>query len=79
MFLFKNVQSKNFDSNKKGHFQIFISSTRGGVETLQNGRDPPVAQRYRSKLEGGKCQVQTPVALVDLAVPSFPWFSPKLA
>ena len=33
----------------------------------------------RSKLVDGKCQVQSPVALVDLAVRSFPWFSPKLA
>ena len=33
----------------------------------------------RSKLVGGRCQVQTPVVLVDLAVRSFPWFSPKLA
>ena len=40
---------------------------------------PPVAQRYRSNLEDGKCQVQTPVTLVDIAVRSFPWFSPKLA
>ena len=32
-----------------------------------------------SKLEDGRCQVRTPVALVDLAVWSFPWFSPKLA
>ena len=31
------------------------------------------------KLVDGRCQVQSPVALVDLAVRSFPWFSPKLA
>ena len=38
-----------------------------------------MAEWKRSKLEDGECQVQTPVALVDLAVRSFPWFSPKLA
>ena len=32
----------------------------------------------RSKLVDGMCRVQFPVALVDLAVRSFPWFSPKL-
>ena len=33
----------------------------------------------RSKLVDGRCKVQSPIALVDLAVRSFPWFSPKLA
>ena len=32
-----------------------------------------------SKLVDGRCQVQTLVPLVDLAVRSFPWFSPKLS
>ena len=32
----------------------------------------------RSKLVDGRCRVQFAVALVDLAVLSFPWFSPKL-
>ena len=41
---------------------------------------PPVAAPFCAlKLVDGKCQVQSPVALVDLAVRSFPWFSPKLA
>ena len=31
------------------------------------------------KLVDGKCQVQSSIALVDLAVWSFPWFSPKHA
>ena len=33
----------------------------------------------RSKLLDGRCQVQFPVALVDLAIRTFPWFSPELA
>ena len=33
----------------------------------------------RSKLVDGRCQVRSPVALVDLAVRSFLWFSPKLS
>ena len=40
---------------------------------------PQIAEWEHSKLEAGRCQVQTPVALVDLAFRSFPWFSPKLA
>ena len=32
-----------------------------------------------SKLENERYQVQAPVALANLAVRSFPWFSPKLA
>ena len=32
-----------------------------------------------AKLEGGRCQVQTLVMLVALAIQSFSWFSPKLA
>ena len=32
----------------------------------------------RLKLVDGRCRVQFPVALVDLAARSFPWFSPKL-
>ena len=32
----------------------------------------------RSKLVDRICQVQSPVALADLAVRSFPWFSAKL-
>ena len=32
-----------------------------------------------SKLLDGRCQVQSPVALVCLAAMSFPWFSSKLA
>ena len=32
-----------------------------------------------SKLVDRRCQVQSPVALVDLPVRSFPWFFPKLA
>ena len=31
----------------------------------------------RSKLVEGRCQVQSLVELVNLAVQSFPWFSPK--
>ena len=31
------------------------------------------------KLVDGRCQVHSLVTLVDLAVRSFPWFSPKLA
>ena len=33
----------------------------------------------RSKLVDGRIQVQTPDALVDLVVRSFPWFSSKFA
>ena len=39
----------------------------------------PVAEWYWSKLADGRCQGQTLVEIVDLAVLSFPWFSPKLA
>ena len=35
---------------------------------------PPVTEWQRSKLEDGRCQVQTPVALADLAVRSYPCF-----
>ena len=31
------------------------------------------------KLVDGRCKVQTPISLVDLAVRSFPWFAPELA
>ena len=33
----------------------------------------------RSKLVDGRCRVQFPIALADLAVWNFPWFFPKLA
>ena len=33
----------------------------------------------RSKLVDERCRVQFPIALVDIAVLNFPWFSPKLA
>ena len=32
---------------------------------------------FCSKLVDGSCRFQFPIALVDLAVRSFPWFSPK--
>ena len=35
--------------------------------------------RCTQKLVAGRRQVHSSVALVDLAVRSFPWFSPKLA
>ena len=35
---------------------------------------PPVAEWQRSKQEDGKCQVQTPVALINLDIQSFLWF-----
>ena len=34
---------------------------------------------FALKLVNGRCQVQTPVTLVNLIVWSFPWFSPKIA
>ena len=40
---------------------------------------PPVKEWQRSKLEDGRCQVQTPVVLVDQVVRSFSWCSPKIA
>ena len=41
-------------------------------------RAPPVAERFCPQLMYGRCWVLSPVALLDLAVRSFPWFSPKL-
>ena len=41
---------------------------------------PPVVSQYCvPELVDRKCQVRSPVALVDLAVRSFPWFLFKLA
>ena len=46
-----------------------------GVECIYIRRyASPVAQRKRSKLEDGRCQVQTPVSLVDLAFGVFRGF-----
>ena len=36
-------------------------------------------QLWSSDFASGKCQVQSPFALVDQVVQSFPWFSPNLA
>ena len=47
-----------------------IINTRTGLHQWPSGNT--------LELVDGRCQVQTSVALVDLAVRSFPWLSPKL-
>ena len=39
---------------------------------------PPALSGSALKVGRRECQVQSPVALVDVALQSFPWFSPKL-
>ena len=56
---------------------VFESRVRHGNSP---SLDQPVAARFCAlKLVDGKCQIQSPVVLVDLAARSFQWFSPKLA
>ena len=63
--------------------QFFACSSRGGCSaTVLFFRiilPTSSCEVLRSKLLDGKCLVQPSVALVDLAVRSFPWFSPKIA
>ena len=47
------------------------------IASILDPASPPVY--LRSKLVDGRCEIQSPVALVDVAVQSFPWFSLKLS
>ena len=50
------------------------------IKLFNSKKAPPVEQAVMpSKLVDGRCRVQSPVALVDLAVRSFLWFTPKFA
>ena len=51
----------------------FESWIRHGCQTLR----PKPHQWLNSKLVDGRCQVHSSVALVDVAIRSFPWFSPN--
>ena len=56
----------------------YTKRSRVRIPECQTVRPKP-HQRQRSKTGRRRCQVHFSVALVDLAVRSFPWFSPKLA
>ena len=62
--IFKEISFYIKTYSHTGHLH-FLRPTSGRVVTL--------------KLEDGRRQVQTLITLVDLAVQSFLWFSPKLA
>ena len=59
---------------KAFHKPNFIKILNHKVRNPNSGRAV-----LRSKLEDGKCRVQFPVALIDLAIRNFPCFSPELA